>query len=123
MSASKDSKPHNEQELRLKGLYGRIPSKRDLLDHQLEVKYFDSGDFCLSQASKSSDTGAVKTGAEHPLREGISHPFSAVPSSSNVNYIGQQQEEGNLEAGVVRRGSQLREIAGQAPRESGEANK
>ncbi|UNI16728.1 hypothetical protein JDV02_003139 [Purpureocillium takamizusanense] len=124
MSASKDSKLHNEQELRLKRLYGRIPSKRDLLDHQLEGrKYFDSGDFSLSQASKPSDAGAVKTGAEHPLREGISHPVSAVPSSSNVNYIGPQQEKAHLKAGVVRHGSQLREIAGQAPGEPGEANK
>lgn len=84
-------------------------------------KYFDSGDFSLSQANKSSDAGAVKTGSEHPLREGISHPFSAVPSSSNVNDISQQQEEGNLEAGLVRHGSQLRELASQPPGESTEA--
>ncbi|KAK4071560.1 hypothetical protein PCL_11288 [Purpureocillium lilacinum] len=122
MSASKDTKPHNEKELRLKHLYGRIPSKGDLLAHQLEGrKYFDSGDFSLSQAHKSSDAGAVKTGSEHPLREGVSHPFSAVPSSSNVNNISQQQEQGELEAGLVRSGSQLREVARQPPGELGEA--
>lgn len=37
MSASKESKPNNEKELRLKHLYGRIPRKGGLLAHQLEV--------------------------------------------------------------------------------------
>ncbi len=37
MSASKDTKPNNEKELRLKRLYGKMPRKGDLLAHQLEV--------------------------------------------------------------------------------------
>ncbi|KAL3952841.1 hypothetical protein ACCO45_012784 [Purpureocillium lilacinum] len=120
MSASKDTKPNGEKELRLKRLYGRIPRKGDLLAHQLEGrKYFDSGDFSLSQAQKSSDADAVKTGSEHPLREGISQPFSAVPSSSNVRDISQQQEQGEWGSGKARSGSQLRE--GQLSGRFGEA--
>ncbi|OAQ61350.1 cAMP-regulated phosphoprotein/endosulfine conserved region domain-containing protein [Purpureocillium lilacinum] len=107
MSASKDTKPNGEKELRLKHLYGRIPRKGDLLGR----KYFDSGDFSLSQAQKSSDAGAVKTGSEHPLREGISQPFSAVPSSSNVRDISQQQEQGEGGSGKARSGGTSEERA------------
>ena len=45
--------------------------------------YFDSGDFALSKARKSSDIGSVETGKEHPVREQISQPGSAAPGSSN----------------------------------------
>lgn len=137
MSSSQDSNLHNEEQLRLQHLYGRVPNKEDLLAHQLEVsmwytaqysppklanhsvllqrrKYFDSGDFALSQAHKSSNIGAVKTGSDHPLRAGISHPSSAVPSSSNVNDDGHEQLQGQWQAGLVRSGSQLhREMARQ----------
>ncbi|KAH6952546.1 camp-regulated phosphoprotein family protein Igo1 [Ilyonectria sp. MPI-CAGE-AT-0026] len=123
MSSSQDSNLHNEKQLRLQHLYGRVPNKEDLLAHQLEGrKYFDSGDFALSQAHKSSNIGAVKTGSDHPLRAGISHPSSAVPSSSNVNDDGHEQLKGEWQAGLVRSGSQLhREMARQTPGESGEA--
>lgn len=43
MSASKDTKPNGEKELRLKHLYGRIPRKGDLLAHQLEVSKIVQG--------------------------------------------------------------------------------
>lgn len=32
-----------------------------------------------------TDNGTIKTGTVHPLRESISHPYAAVPHSSNVN--------------------------------------
>jgi len=66
--------------------YGKLPSKEELLHKQLKTrKYFDSGDFALSQASKSSDIGFTETGREHPLRRNISHPFCPVPDNSNVD--------------------------------------
>ncbi|KAL7789057.1 hypothetical protein V8C37DRAFT_221286 [Trichoderma ceciliae] len=67
-------------------VYGRLPSRGDLLGHQLERRtYFDSGDFALSKARKPSSIGNVITGSRHPCREGISHPFCSVPSQSNVS--------------------------------------
>lgn len=41
----------SEQELKLYKMYGRLPSKRDLLMHKMqERKYFDSGDYALNKA-------------------------------------------------------------------------
>ena len=47
--------------------------------------YFDSGDFALSTADHETDNGAVQTGKEHPCRDSISHPYSSIPASSNVD--------------------------------------
>ncbi|KND87232.1 mRNA stability protein [Tolypocladium ophioglossoides CBS 100239] len=110
MSSSRNAKPHNEQEKRLLRLYGSLPSRGSLLHHQLEGrKYFDSGDFALSQAHTSSDIGAVTTGCEHPLREQISHPSSAAPSSSNVDNDGNRQMQVEQQSGEVKPGSHLDE--------------
>ena len=49
-----------------------------------ERTYFDSGDYALSKAHKPSNIGEVETGAQHPVRETISHTVSATPASSNV---------------------------------------
>ncbi|CCD23485.1 phosphatase regulator NDAI_0B04500 [Naumovozyma dairenensis CBS 421] len=39
------------QELKLFKMYGKLPSKKDLLKHKMqERKYFDSGDYALRQA-------------------------------------------------------------------------
>lgn len=39
------------QELRLYKLYGKLPSKNEVLSHKLqERKYFDSGDYAMNQA-------------------------------------------------------------------------
>ncbi|KAJ5320291.1 hypothetical protein PENANT_c010G00904 [Penicillium antarcticum] len=46
--------------------------------------YFDSGDFALKSAHKSSEISQQSIGTKHPQRSNISHPFCAVPSSSNV---------------------------------------
>ncbi|CAH0055808.1 unnamed protein product [Clonostachys solani] len=77
-------KPGNKAE-HLREMYGRAP-RRNLLDHQLdERKYFDSGDFALSQARRGSDIGQIKTGTQHPDRESISDPKAPIPGSGNVN--------------------------------------
>ncbi|KAI9734624.1 MAG: hypothetical protein M1834_002225 [Cirrosporium novae-zelandiae] len=83
---SVDTNPVTEQEKRFFHLYGKKP--KGLLQNQLKGgarKYFDSGDFALTRAHKSTDVGAIETGKEHPLAKNISHPFSPIPSGSNVN--------------------------------------
>jgi hypothetical protein len=134
MHTYSEFKPPNEEDQRLLRLYGKIPTRGDLLQHQLKIstrcnlfqpvwiplirlstpgrKYFDSGDFALSQAYKSSSAGAVETGSEHPHREKISHPFSPVPSSSNVDEDANRQVQGKestdeVSTGEVKRTSHL----------------
>jgi len=73
--------------------------------NQLSVqgrKYFDSGDFALSQAHQPSNIGAVKTGSTQPLREGISQPSCPVPNSSNVRSDANQQLQGGKHASVAK---------------------
>ncbi|PVH91682.1 hypothetical protein DM02DRAFT_620375 [Periconia macrospinosa] len=75
-------------------LYRRLPKREELLHHQLERrKFFDSGDYTLSQAHRASDIGRVRTGTEHPLRESISHPSSPVPSGSNIKDVSTKKEK------------------------------
>ncbi|KAB8068858.1 hypothetical protein BDV29DRAFT_161976 [Aspergillus leporis] len=79
-----DTKLLSEREKHLLTNYGSLPHK-GLLGQQFQKRtYFDSGDFALSTADRVTDDGAIHTGAAHPLRESISHPYAAVPSSSNV---------------------------------------
>lgn len=100
-SAPYDDKP-------LPGRYAELPHKGRLFNSQIKVafhslpiapcehqliishlqqerKYFDSGDFALIKASKTSDTGlTIQTGLSHPQVENISSLSSPVPSNSNV---------------------------------------
>lgn len=54
-------------------------------DNQKNRTYFDSGDLALAAAHKVTNDGAIQTGRVHPDRESISHPYSAVPDTSNVD--------------------------------------
>lgn len=64
----------SEDEQRLFRLYGKLPSKKDILSNKLkERKYFDSGDYALSKAGKASDVGVTTIGSKHPLPENIPH--------------------------------------------------
>lgn len=46
-----DLRSLSPQELKLYKLYGKLPSKKDLLKHKMqERKYFDSGDYALKKA-------------------------------------------------------------------------
>ncbi|KAI5809645.1 camp-regulated phosphoprotein/endosulfine conserved region-domain-containing protein, partial [Peziza echinospora] len=64
----------SEDEQRLFKLYGKLPSKKDILSNKLkERKYFDSGDYALSKAGKASDVGVTTIGSKHPLPENIPH--------------------------------------------------
>ncbi|KAH6962952.1 camp-regulated phosphoprotein family protein Igo1 [Fusarium avenaceum] len=85
MDKPNTSEPGTEKNKALLSRYGIVPSRGNLLHHQLEGrKYFDSGDFALTQAHRSSDMGRVTTGSEHPIRQDISEPSCSVPSSSNL---------------------------------------
>ncbi|KAK6358830.1 hypothetical protein TWF696_000010 [Orbilia brochopaga] len=78
----------SEEDQKLFRLYGKLPSKKDILSNKLkERKYFDSGDYALSKAGKESDVG-LQIGSKHPLPENIPHshtsttPASGTPSGS-----------------------------------------
>ncbi|KAF9584032.1 hypothetical protein BGW38_007811 [Lunasporangiospora selenospora] len=72
-----------EQEDRLKRLYGnKLPAAKPFMGQKLkERKYFDSGDYALSQAGKT--TGPVGSG--HPQPENI--PHSHVAGSTSVSSV------------------------------------
>ncbi|KAK4463214.1 hypothetical protein QBC42DRAFT_266213 [Cladorrhinum samala] len=115
MDSSQGSHLLTDRDKRLLHLYGKIPTTGHLSHHQPEErKYFDSGDFALSQARQPSNIGAVETGSKHPLREDISRPSCPVPNSSNVESDANQQLQGGKNATVARRVSHLhQEIVGQ----------
>ncbi|KAK9759357.1 hypothetical protein K7432_017779 [Basidiobolus ranarum] len=67
-----------EDELKVFKMYGRLPSGKDLVNHRLkDRKYFDSGDYALQKAGK---TTAAEVGSQHPSPEKIHHLQS--PSNS-----------------------------------------
>ncbi|RAO65349.1 uncharacterized protein BHQ10_001361 [Talaromyces amestolkiae] len=71
-------------EQRLLRLYGKVPTKKDLLQNKLkERKYFDSGDYALSKAGKASDVGVTSIGSRHPVPENIPHLTATSPSANN----------------------------------------
>ncbi|RPA81415.1 Endosulfine-domain-containing protein [Ascobolus immersus RN42] len=75
----------SEEEQKLFRLYGKLPSKRDILSNKLkERKYFDSGDYALSKAGKASDVGVTNIGSQHPQPENIPHVHSPVPGAIKV---------------------------------------
>ncbi|KAJ6000931.1 hypothetical protein N7481_001340 [Penicillium waksmanii] len=54
-------------------------------DNHKNRTYFDSGDLALSAAHKVTNEGAIQTGRVQPDRKIISHPYSTVPHTSNVD--------------------------------------
>ncbi|EGY18639.1 uncharacterized protein VDAG_09165 [Verticillium dahliae VdLs.17] len=78
-------KAPTEKDDRFQHMYGKLPTRTDLLHHQLERMYFDSGDFALTAAHKASNIGNIQSGDKHPLVENISRPSAPVPSGSNVD--------------------------------------
>ncbi|KAF3917516.1 hypothetical protein ABW21_db0208573 [Orbilia brochopaga] len=76
----------SEEDQKLFRLYGKLPSKKDILSNKLkERKYFDSGDYALSKAGKESDVG-LQIGSKHPLPENIPHSHtSATPASGTTS--------------------------------------
>ncbi|KAG0249922.1 hypothetical protein BG011_008804 [Mortierella polycephala] len=59
-------------------MYGKLPTGRDLLGHKLkERKYFDSGDYALSKAGKTT----TPVGSQHPQPENIPHSNPSAPNA------------------------------------------
>ncbi|KAG5461324.1 MAG: camp-regulated phosphoprotein/endosulfine conserved region-domain-containing protein [Olpidium bornovanus] len=59
-----------EEEKKVYQKYGKLPTGKDLLGHKLkDRKYFDSGDYAMNKAGKT--TGPV--GTSHPSPENIPH--------------------------------------------------
>ncbi|KAF7587367.1 hypothetical protein BBP40_007355 [Aspergillus hancockii] len=79
-----NAEPLSQREKNLFAKYGRLPRGAPLGQQPRKRTYFDSGDFALSATGRVTDDGAIRTGVAHPLRESISRPYAAVPSSSNV---------------------------------------
>lgn len=78
-----DIKSLSPDEQRLLRLYGKVPTKRDLLQNKLkERKYFDSGDYALSKAGKASDVGVTNIGSRHPVPENIPHLTATSPGAN-----------------------------------------
>ncbi|KAJ5370163.1 mRNA stability protein [Penicillium cataractarum] len=76
------------EEQRLLRLYGKMPTKKDLLQNKLkERKYFDSGDYALSKAGKASDVGVTSIGSRHPVPENIPHLTATSPGATNPGAI------------------------------------
>ncbi|KAJ5151818.1 camp-regulated phospho-protein/endosulfine conserved region-domain-containing protein [Penicillium capsulatum] len=72
------------EEQRLFRLYGKMPTKKDVLQNKLkERKYFDSGDYALSKAGKASDVGVTNIGSRHPVPENIPHLTASSPGANN----------------------------------------
>ncbi|ODV90469.1 hypothetical protein CANCADRAFT_106814 [Tortispora caseinolytica NRRL Y-17796] len=70
----------NDQDQEALKRYGKLPSRSAFLTQKLkDRKYFDSGDYALSKAGKTSDVD-VTLGSEHPHPEDI--PHSHVQSSN-----------------------------------------
>jgi len=93
----------SDDERRLFQLYGKLPSKKDILKNKLkERKYFDSGDYALSKAGKASDVGVTNIGSQHPLPENIPHCHS----SSNTP-VGSQSSNNQLSGSPVKESSHL----------------
>ncbi|KAK6524317.1 hypothetical protein TWF694_005969 [Orbilia ellipsospora] len=75
----------SEEEQKLFRLYGKLPSKKDILSNKLkERKYFDSGDYALSKAGKASDVGVTQIGSKHPLPENIPHSHNSTGSATGT---------------------------------------
>ncbi|OQV03040.1 cAMP-regulated phosphoprotein/endosulfine conserved domain-containing protein [Cladophialophora immunda] len=103
--------PLIERERQILARYGSLPKQNVLLRSQVkERKFFDSGDFAISKATRDSATGHPKTGKQHPNFSQIPHLSAPVPSDSNVesNANASNQHKLNDDLGRLKPGPQLR---------------
>ncbi|KAK9449026.1 camp-regulated phosphoprotein/endosulfine conserved region-domain-containing protein [Limtongia smithiae] len=71
-------------EQRIFRMYGRLPSRHDLVANRLkERKYFDSGDYALSKAGRAESAGVTSVGSMHPLPQDIPHSPGVGPQGSS----------------------------------------
>ncbi|KAF8458853.1 camp-regulated phosphoprotein/endosulfine conserved region-domain-containing protein, partial [Terfezia claveryi] len=89
----------SEEEQKLFRLYGKLPSRKDVLGQKLkERKYFDSGDYALSKAGKASDVGVTTIGSKHPLPENIPHSHN--PTGTTITTGGTAASPAKESSGV-----------------------
>ncbi|KAF3072540.1 hypothetical protein CFAM422_005217 [Trichoderma lentiforme] len=89
-------KGESDRETHLRDIYGIVPNRAQLLDHQLDKRtFFDSGDFALEKARKPSSMGSVTTGSQHPCREAISHPFCPESGQASLLDRSNSRKKGN----------------------------
>ncbi|GJJ70485.1 hypothetical protein EMPS_02834 [Entomortierella parvispora] len=70
----------SEQEEKLQRMYGKLPTPKALLGNKLkERKYFDSGDYALSKAGKTT----TPVGSQHPQPENIPHSNPVAPNATH----------------------------------------
>ncbi|KAJ5648343.1 camp-regulated phosphoprotein family protein Igo1 [Penicillium lividum] len=66
--------------------YGIIPLRDKLFSEESKQRtYFDSADFALKSDHRPSEIYNNDIGTKHPEHAHISHPFCAVPGSSNLS--------------------------------------
>ncbi|KAK6334236.1 hypothetical protein TWF730_003451 [Orbilia blumenaviensis] len=118
----------SEEEQKLFRLYGKLPSKKDVLSNRLkERKYFDSGDYALSKAGRASDVGVTQIGSKHPLPENIPHAHTTTTGSTTVTPSGSMSSGSSgapVKEGLLQKKSTSPEpeggVAVQDPEEDGE---
>ncbi|VVT55132.1 uncharacterized protein SAPINGB_P004443 [Magnusiomyces paraingens] len=72
----------------IKRLYGNLPSRAQLLNKKLQDrKYFDSGDYALSQAARNSQPTSTST------HQSSNNTSSQIPSSNITQQQQQQQQQ------------------------------
>uniref|UniRef100_A0A1D1ZD76 Uncharacterized protein C10F6.16 n=1 Tax=Anthurium amnicola TaxID=1678845 RepID=A0A1D1ZD76_9ARAE len=73
-----------DEEKKLFRMYGKLPTGKNVLSNKLkERKYFDSGDYALSKAGKTS--GPV--GVNHPSPETIPHATANAAITHNTSPV------------------------------------
>lgn len=96
------SEAMNPEEERLLKMYGRLPTRSEMLNKKLkDRKFFDSGDYALKKAGQQTQIGS-----EHPVPEIIPHhstspPQSRHPSVSMGSSVTTAFEPGNIAAHEV----------------------
>lgn len=96
------------QELKLFKLYGRLPSKKDLLKHKMqERKYFDSGDYAMSKAGVVKNSDVIHNSSNNlpvtnpsGLRESIiRRRMSNSAGSIDVSSFNKIERQGSISSG------------------------
>ena len=107
-----DLKSLSPQELKLYKMYGRLPSRKDLLKHKLqERKYFDSGDYAMNKAGVTSTGGVVMNSSNNlpvtnpsSLRESIIRRrlSNSAGTMENVSARERLESQGSISSGPPR---------------------
>lgn len=89
MSSTASTAHLSPEEERLKRLYGKLPTRSDLLQRKLkDRKYFDSGDYAMSQAGRvPPNLGVAAVGSQIPTRDDVPRGVSLSPQKRNLSSV------------------------------------